>query len=683
MIIFLLMNSIVVISAFLLSFKIVRLDNFIDRIICLIIFYFAQIIVTELLLGALDLLYLKNISILNIFLFFGIWMISRIKGNTPLALNPKKIKADFLTGKIILFIIALILGFASTKILINLVNPPFGWDSLNYHFVFPVEWFKHGNLDNPITVSDDPSPPYYPINGSLFFLWLMLPLKNVFLADLGQVPFFALAFLAVYNISRKISLDRRLSFYAAALFLITPNFFKQLSYAYVDVMVAALFLVCVNFLFSLDGDFAWHNILAYSISLGLLLGTKTLALPYSILLFIPFVCLQVKNIKKTYLFLILAAACVILGGFTYIRNYIIAGNPLYPLELKMAGKTLLKGVMDSTVYSVHFNKIKDYSLTKLLFHEGMGLQTTLFILPAVFLALPAAFLKKRKGLNFNLAYFLILPILIYLAYRYIIPLANTRYLYPLLGVGVAMAFFTTKILKVPSAIVNVLTIICALASMPELAKRQELVFSITLTLLLFFSLPFLISRVKFITKPLFIVLFFIFLFFCLTLLEKNYQKNEYQRYIKMVKYSGFWPDATEAWNWLNLNTQGNNIAYIGRPVSFPLYGTNFKNNVYYVSVNKTEPARLHYFKNSSYRWGYDFLSLHNNLEAQGNYRYGADFFVWLDNLLRRGTDYLFIYSLHQTKELLFPLEDGWASANPARFNPVFTNQTVHIYKILR
>ena len=151
----------------------------------------------------------------------------------------------------------------------------------------------------------------------------------------------------------------------------------------------------------------------------------------------------------------------------------------------------------------------------------------------------------------------------------------------------------------------------------------------------------------------------------------------------MVKYSGFWPDATLAWDWLNNNTEGNNIAYVGRPVPFPLYGTNFKNKVYYVSVNNIDPAKLHYFKDSHYTWGYDFLSLHNNLEAKGNYRSGAKYSLWLDNLVRRDTDYLFIYSLHQTKEILFPVEDKWAQENPVKFIPVFTNSTIHIYKIVK
>jgi hypothetical protein len=181
----------------------------------------------------------------------------------------------------------------------------------------------------------------------------------------------------------------------------------------------------------------------------------------------------------------------------------------------------------------------------------------------------------------------------------------------------------------------------------------------------------------------FIYLFVVLAIFILILLEKDYIKNEYPRYIKMVKYSGFWPDATKAWEWLNRNTKSDNIAYIGRPVPFPLYGTNFKNNVYYISVNKTEPAKLHYFPNSYYHWGDDFSGLHKNLEAKGNYRSDTDYSVWFNNLKKHNTDYLFVYSLHQTKDIEFPIEDTWAKINPTKFAPVFTNETIHIYKILK
>jgi len=306
-------------------------------------------------------------------------------------------------------------------------------------------------------------------------------------------------------------------------------------------------------------------------------------------------------------------------------------------------------------------------------------------LPSIFLGLPTALIKKRKSLNIIFAYFLILPILIYIVYRYIIPLANVRYLYPLLGIGIVSGFYIIEMLNINRKVLKFLVFLCLFASMSELSSHEELVASLIVTFILLFLLPLFIKNIQKvkISKSRFLIIPIMILVIILTFLEMDYIKHEYSRYIDMEGYSGFWPDATRAWNWLNENTQGNNIAYAGRPVGFPLYGTNFKNEVYYVSINKTEPAKLHYFPDSYYRWGYDFLSQHKNLREKGNYRSDSNYSVWLNNLLNRNSDYLFIYSLHQTKRIVFPLEDRWAKANRNRFIPVFTNETVHIYKIVK
>ena len=684
MAILVLMNLAVIVSSFLVTFKLLRLDSLLDSLACWFIFYFSQIVLTELCLGVFNALNLNNLIIFNFLMFLLVWLISR---NKPGSCRLGGVRGNFTAVfnlKYLRFGLAVLAGFALVKISINLVNPPFGWDNLNYHFVFPVEWLKHGNLNVPITISDDPGPTYYPFNASLLFFWFIVPLKNVFLADLGQVPFFILAFLMIYRISRKIGVNKEFSYYAALLFILIPNVFKQLEVAYVDMMVATLFLTSLNSLFSLRDDFDLKHVLVFSASLGLFLGIKTLCLPYSALLLIPFIYLALKNSKKVFLVFPAIVIIAALGGFTYFRNLLQIGNPLYPLDLKLFGHRIFKGVVDSVTYRAHF-KLADYSLMKLLFHEGLGGQSLIFVFPAVFLALPVAILKKAKRMDFSLAYLLILPILLYLEYRYLIPLVNTRYLYPLLGVGMITAIYTLNLLNCPRKVVRVLAVLCVFASMTELATHAELTAALILTGVLFFSFrplwEYLIVKRCF-RRPSVIFLIGVVLVSGLAFLNRDYDKFEYARYIKMQKYSGFWPDALKAWDWLNSNTKASNIAYVGRPVSLPLYGTNFKNNVSYVSVNSTEPSKLEYYPQSYYRWGHDFLSQHRSFEEPGNYRGNADYPVWLTNLSKKNIDYLFVYSLHQTEEIEFPLEDRWAKAHPDKFNLVFINETVHIYKIM-
>jgi hypothetical protein len=319
----------------------------------------------------------------------------------------------------------------------------------------------------------------------------------------------------------------------------------------------------------------------------------------------------------------------------------------------------------------------------MMFHEGLGAQSLLLILPGIFLALPLAFFRRRKELDFNRVYLLILPMLMYLVYRFIIPLGNLRYLYGLMGLGVVLGFYTVDILKINKLAVKILVLLCVLISISELAKRQELVSSIILTAALFIGLINL-KRIKMRGRPITVLILFALLTFGFLLrAEVFYKTNEFPRYYKMVKYSGFWPDAAKAWDWLNRNTSGNNVAYTGRAVPFPLYGSGFKNNVYYISVNKTQPAKLHYFNNSRYEYGPGFESLLKTIEQDNNYWGRPDYNIWLVNLRKENADYLFVYSLQQTKSTIFPLEDNWAKSNADKFALLFSNNTIHIYRVIK
>jgi hypothetical protein len=416
-----------------------------------------------------------------------------------------------------------------------------------------------------------------------------------------------------------------------------------------------------------------------------LIGTKTLALPYAFLLFVPFtyLCLK-KGGAGLNPFLLSVILLVIFGGFTYLRNLFETGNPLFPLDIKLGSWYILKGVISPDTYRVHF-LASDYSLEKILFHEGLGVQTVIFILPSLFLALPLV-LKKRRGWDWLWIYFLLLPFLFLLVFRFIIPLANTRYLYAFLGIGIILGFLVAELLAIPRKVLNAVIILSSFASLPEMARGRELAVSLALSVL-FCILLLLLEKhslnFRFRKNAVFTFCLVAFIIFSLKILESYYIKNEYPGYSRMQKYSGFWPDAIEGWNWLNNNTSTHNVAYAGRPVPFPLYGTNLKNNVFYVSINETEPAKLHYFPNSHYRWGYEFLTLHKSLEDEGNYRFKGTYLTWLANLDKRNVDFLFIYSLHQIDDIIFPIEDAWAAAHPEKFKLEFSNKTVKIYRVSR
>lgn len=678
-----LMNLIVGASSYLVAYKFFRLRSLIDSLICWFTVYFAQIIFSEMLLGILGKLYLRNLILLNLAIFLIIVAITRGSLSSYNAIFFKGLFSEFHNKKIILFLFSLLSGFVLVKLFFNLVNPPFGWDCLNYHYTFPVEWIKNANLNNPLVVSDDPFPSYYPINGSLFFLWLIFPLRNAFLADIGQLLFFIISFLAVFSISRKLGLNKEYSFFAAYLFVIIPNFFKQLQIGYVDIMVGGLFLAALNFLLALKEEFSLKNFILFALTYAIFIGIKTTALPYSIFLLFPFLFLvffnkRYSSLKKLVFLFLFILIVLFFGGFNYLRNFTLTGNPFYPLDVTILNNPIFKGVIDKATFIAR-NEEGGESLIKLLFHEGMGIQTLLIILPATILGLFINLAKnKKKDISFS--YIMSLPLLLYLAYRYILPIPNSRYLYPMLGVGAIVGFSVLNSFRIPPKIINLFVIVAALSSLSESARRLELGISFAAAILLFLSVNLILSyerlkRIVFSKGS--ILLGFLIFFILLHFLFLGYQKNEYTRYIKNSRY---WPDVTKAWAWLNDNTFGNNIAYVGRPLPYPLYGTNLKNNVFYVSVNTKDPIRLHDLKYSKYRWD-SAEKMHKSFEEQNNYRGNADYSVWLENLYRHKTDFLFIYSLHHTKDITFPIEEKWAKTKPDKFKLIFDNDTVRIYRL--
>jgi len=416
--------------------------------------FLSEIVLITLILGIFGVLFTPYIILAEFaFLILSFYLYTRTR--EKFVFNGPSLGFIF-DNRIILLSIAVFISFFGYKLLFNLVNPTMCADSMQYHLSFPATWIQNGNLYNPMVImGSQPTSAeltalrYYPMNAELFFFWLMFPLKNAFLADIGEAPFYLIGVLAVYSILRKFKLQKSTALLAGMLWLLIPNLLKQIRFgSQVDVICAVLLLLVLNNLVSWGRKINLKNSLFLGVSLGLLAGTKVLNIYWCIgllPLFSYYLWTGFCQRRKTgniflSVFIILLSA-FIFGGFTYVRTFLETGNPLYPVELVIFGKQIFSGFIDKETFSRIFVNWSDFSLKDMFFSEGLGAQFILFTVFGTFIPfLSGLFIRKRYECNKEELMLSVAPLIMFLLYIFVIKAYWIRYVFPYLAVGIISAF---------------------------------------------------------------------------------------------------------------------------------------------------------------------------------------------------------------------------------------------------
>ena len=399
MLVFILINSLVALSSLFLTKKLLEKSGFADFVISWFTFYFALIILVELCLGIFDRLFLLDMFIAHLVILCAVLL--SFKGYPYRQIIPKPQISFIFQNKFLLFSGSVFLSFFLVKLWVNLINPPLCADSLQYHLTFPAVWLRNANLNNPIAIfgskptsAELTALTYYPINAELLFFWLMAPLRNAFLADVGEAPFYLIGIVAVFSILRKFSISKDIALFCGFLWALIPNIFKQLRTAsQIDVMCAVLLLVFLNQLISLSRKPTIRSAIFLGVTMGMLVGTKVLNV-YWLITLLPLILYYLfkarDRVSFKYLWVIITTVLFltfIFGSFSYIRTFILTANPLYPVKIDIFGKQIFSGFIDKNSFSNIFVNWKEFSLMKLFFREGLGIQFLAFILPATFIPL--------------------------------------------------------------------------------------------------------------------------------------------------------------------------------------------------------------------------------------------------------------------------------------------------------
>lgn len=217
---------------------------------------------------------------------------------------------------------------------------PTAWDSLSYHLFFPASWVQAGRVE--LLAWPDPHNyyAYYADNLERLLLPLLAVARNDLLAKL---PTFALAVACAVAAARlcvRLGGDRLAGAWAAVAVVATPAFLSWSAAVYVEPLLT--FGVLAALLFALDvceaGADDRHRILAavgVGLGIGLAAGAKYLGAPVAVAIgalvgLEPIVSRRPGRVVFRVA-LALFAAALIAGGWPYLRNLSLTGNPVYPV----------------------------------------------------------------------------------------------------------------------------------------------------------------------------------------------------------------------------------------------------------------------------------------------------------------------------------------------------------------
>jgi hypothetical protein len=204
-------------------------------------------------------------------------------------------------------------------------------DAMRYHLPYARFYAENHGL----AVNEFLRYPVFTHNVNLIFsLGYLFENKNQgdVLARLFNIYFMTLLLLGLYSLTLK-NFGKITAFIACLIFIKVKMLRVIMVSAYVDIALSLFIFACVYFMYLWQKTKQRHWLTLSAFILGIALGTKYLALVWLLPLtaWVFFTC---KNSKLTGKFFFTA---LLFGSPWYIRNIILAGNPIHPFAQDVFG----------------------------------------------------------------------------------------------------------------------------------------------------------------------------------------------------------------------------------------------------------------------------------------------------------------------------------------------------------
>ncbi len=262
-----------------------------------------------------------------------------LKGWRPYFPTLKIERQSFIIAGMTVICIVILLS----SIMISLVHPPSGYDSLGYHGPMATFLWKDGNLVSYL----DRSPSYWALaHPGTAELWigLLFIAGGETLGKLGQLPFILLGCAAIYAFTRRLGLQRGASSLAAISYMLIPIVIVQAGLLLNDLVGAGLLMATFVLASAPLEEWNVHRCALIGLGLGLVITTKLAFLPAAAFLglYVAFFLLTGRRLstgRKVILRLILMAALFFITiAPWWLRNTIRYGNPIFPVSLPFIGR---------------------------------------------------------------------------------------------------------------------------------------------------------------------------------------------------------------------------------------------------------------------------------------------------------------------------------------------------------
>ncbi len=591
-------------------------------------------------------------------------------------------------------------GFTALLTAINLIAPPGNWDSLNYHLYFPATWYRDGTLTILPLPFGDPAPPYYPINSSLIYLWLILPFDSLAVADIGQAPFILFSALGLYAVARQCDIPVTAARWAALLTLFVPMItVTGTLWSTNDVIFVTSWLISLATVLRASRTKSIRDIALAGIAIGLTIGVKGFALAFCGL-FLPWIVIILwQHYRLSWRFAVTSLICIalpviLLGSFSYLRNWLMTGNPLYPYRLTV-GSFSFPGIIDKEWFANH--SLRVYDLHLLLLEPGYFNISILFIL-----AIPSIF-RSILHKKWSFQYILLLVLIISYVFIFMaqLPIRSPRFLAApvLLTLLLITHFFLidthfSEQRKQQWLLAGTFTgiVISLLASalsmgtnlfepspnslhlnlrsgkalwdyaqqIPAWTVIQYLLGIVAFAYLIWYVYNHWLQRPRLVSVCIGFCLIFV-----LSAGLERYDQYEFYAYDR-----AHYAHLGRIWRWVNEHSSGQRIAYIGTAVPLPLVGHHIKNRVVAINVGK---GQLLHEVEQPIPPDQPIPSPPDNRSSEPNRE------IWLQNLIEHQIDLIVVFN---DNTIIWP-ESEWMASDQLHFSRVYQDDNGSVWRFRR